>query len=64
LKRGDWVLLDLAPDRSPQARRALASGLAQVISADGAVTVVKPQGSAGDTFTVSPSEILRVVAES
>ncbi len=63
MKKGDWVLLELAPDRSAQARRALASGLAQVVSADGAVTVVKPPGSAGDTFTVSPSEILRVVAE-
>ena len=62
MKRGDWLMVELGPERSAQARRALQSGLAQVVEADGGLRiVVKPRGTGNDCFVVSPSEIVGVV---
>ena len=64
MKKGDWILLELGPERSAQARRALQSGLAQVVEAEGGLRiVVKPRGTGSECFVVNPSEIVKVVAE-
>ncbi len=60
MKRGDLVSVSLSPERSAQARRALAGGWGRVVEHSGAVVVVAALGGSAETFHLSQAEVQAV----